>query len=107
MHYFKADRHSLFSNLRIVPTYTRRTMFISRAYKIAGIVIILELKTNGLEAIAIAWAAFCIATSITIVLRVFEVCFEMRDISVEIATDIITKARTHKPSLSKCSSIFE
>ena len=51
-----------------IPTYISSTMFIIRAYIIAGIAILPSLKTKGLPAIAMACAAFCIPTSIMIVL---------------------------------------
>ena len=45
-------------------------MFIMRAYIIAGIAICPLLKMKGEEAIAIACAAFCIPTSMVMVLLV-------------------------------------
>lgn len=55
------------SFLRIKYTYVSRITFMSKAYIMAGNAISPLLNMNGDEAIAIACAAFCIPTSITIV----------------------------------------
>lgn len=86
-------------------TYINNITFIKRAYIIAGIAISLLLKIKGDVAMAIACAAFCIPTSMTIVLltAVFDFVSldnsELHNIAANIRNVIVT------PSTAKLSLI--
>ena len=69
-------------------------MFIISAYIIAGIAISPLLNMNGDVAIAIACAAFCIPTSITIVRRAASLSFPARD-SSELHSMLAIMSRMH------------
>ena len=96
-----SDKYHLFTTA----TYINNITFIKRAYIIAGIAISLLLKIKGDVDMAMACAAFCIPTSMTIVLltAVFDFVSldnsELHNIAANIRNVIVT------PSTAKLSLI--
>lgn len=71
----------------------------------AGMAIALSLKMKGLDAIAIACAAFCIPTSITIVFCSLPLSFVSFDKRAPARMERISRAVTEPPRIAKLSAI--